>query len=103
MVLLVFPAVQQHGKIFKLKPLNGVTETTSRPTLTLVSFMNGSFQAQEEKYLSENFGFREIMVRCYNQLTWSLFRKAQNKTIYFSDDNWIFNDFTIKHFYSTAI
>lgn len=96
-VLLVLPAVQQHSKLFKMKPLNGVTETTAKPILTLKSFMNGNFQAQEEQYLSENIGFREPMVRCYNQLSWSLFRISQNKTIHVGRDNWIFNDFMIKH------
>ena len=103
MALLVLPAVQQHGKLFKLKPLNGVTEAAARPNLTIKTFMNGSFQAQEEQYLSENIGFRELMVRCYNQMSWSLFRQTQNKTIFIGDDNWIFNDFTIKHFYGQSV
>lgn len=102
-MLLAFPAVQQHGKLFKFKPLHGVSETIARPELTVMSFISGAYQAQEDQYLSENIGFRELFVRCYNQLTWSLFRKSQNKTIYISDDNWIFNDYTIKHFYKQSV
>ncbi len=96
-MLLVFPAVQQHAQLFEFKPLHGVSETVARPELTAKSFMSGAYQKQEDQYLSENIGFRELFVRCYNQLTWSLFRKSQNKTIYVSNDNWIFNDFMIKH------
>lgn len=102
-MLLAFPAVQQHGKLFKFKPLHGVSETIARPELTVMSFISGAYQAQENQYLSENIGFRELFVRYYNQLTWSLFRKSQNKTIYVNDDNWIFNDFAIKHFYGQSM
>ena len=77
--------------------MHGVSEKVARPELTVKNFMSGAYQAQEDQYLSENIGFRELFVRCYNQLTWSLFRKSQNKTIYVCDDNWIFRDVMINH------
>ena len=102
-MLLAFPAVQQHAQLFKIKPLNGVTVETEQPHFTFKTFMSGEFQKQEDQYLSENIGFRELFVRCYNQLSWSLFRKWQNKSIFINDDNWIFNDFTIKHHYGQSM
>ena len=102
-LLLAFPAVQQHAKLFKFWPLRGATVTTEQPRFTLKSFMDGSFQAQEDRYLSDHIGFREPFVRCYNQLCWSLFRKTQNKTVYVGKDNWLFNDYTIKHHYGQSI
>lgn len=65
--------------------------------------MDGTFQQQEDRYLSEHIGFREPFVRCYNQFCWSLFRKIQNETIFANDDNWLFNDFTVKHFYGQSV
>lgn len=100
---LALPAVQQHGKLFKFLPLYGATEVTEKPEFTFKGFMSGAYQAQEDQYLSENIGFREPMIRCYNQLVWSLFHKTQNKTIFINDDNWIFNDYTIKHFYGQSV
>lgn len=102
-ILLAFPAVQQHAKLFKFGPLGGVVESAERPRLSVNTFMDGSFQQQEDQYLSENIGFREPLIRCYNQLCWSLFRKVQNKTIFVNDDNWLFNDFTIKHHYRQSV
>ena len=102
-LLLAFPAVQQHAKLFKFWPLRGATVTTEQPRFTLKSFMDGSFQAQEDRYLSDHIGFREPFVRCYNQLCWSLFRKTQNKTVYVGKDNWLFNDYTIKHHYGQSV
>ena len=81
-VILVLPAVQQHTKWFKLKPLHGVTVATVRPKLSVKSFMTGEYQRQEEQYLAENIGFRELLVRCYNQVSWSLFRLPQNKRVF---------------------
>ena len=102
-LLLAFPAVQQYAKLFKFTPLYGVTMTAEQPKFSFSSFMKGEFQQQEDQYLSENIGFREPFVRCYNQLCWSLFRKVQNKTIYVNDDNWIFNDYTVRHYYRQSV
>lgn len=101
-LLLALPAVQQYARLFKLRPLAGATVVTERPQLNVGTFMNGDFQKQEDRYLSEQVGFREVFIRSYNQVCWSLFRKVQNKTIYINDDNWIFNDFTIKHHYGQS-
>ena len=102
-MLLALPAVQQQGKLFKFEPLHGVSETVSRPELTVKSFVNGAYQTQEDQYLSENIGFREPMIRYYNQLTWSLFRKTHNKTLFINDDNWIFNDYSVKQYYGQSV
>ena len=102
-LLLVFPAVQQQTQWFKLKPLNGVTVTAEQPQLNLKTFLSGDFQKQEDRYLAENLGFREWLIRFYNQVSWSLFRKTQNKTIFVDKDNWIFNDYTIKHHYGLSV
>ena len=103
MVLLILPTVQQHTKWFKMKPLKGATVATAQPKLSVKAFMTGEYQRQEEQYLSENIGFREPLTRLYNQMAWSLFRAPQNKTIFVNDDNWIFNDFTMKHYYGQSM
>ena len=102
-VLLAFPLVQQHGNLFNIKKLNGVTVESKQPVLSLKTFMSGEYQKQEDKYLAEHIGFREPLIRSYNQLIWSLFRKTQNKTLFINHDNWIFNDFTIKHHYGQSM
>lgn len=102
-VLLAFPLVQQHGNLFNIKKLNGVTVESKQPVLSLKTFMSGEYQKQEDKYLAEHIGFREPLIRSYNQLIWSLFRKTQNKTLFINHDNWIFNDFTIRHHYGQSM
>ena len=95
--LLAFPAVQQQWQLFRFRPLMGSTVATPRPNLTWKSFMSGQYQAQEDKYLAEHIGFRECFVRSYNQLTWSLFHKSQNPSVFVGKDDWLFNDFVMEH------
>lgn len=96
-VILVFPVVQQHTRWFRLKPLHGVTVATAQPELSVSSFMSGEYQRQEEQYLAENLGFRELLVRCYNQFSWSLFGLPQNKRVVMGSDRWLFSDILTRH------
>ena len=96
-LLLAFPAVQQHTQWFQLRPLHGVTVATERPALGFKTFMSGAYQRQEDQYLAEHIGFRELFVRCYNQLSWSLFRQPQNKSIRVGREQWLFDDAMIRN------
>ena len=75
--VLALPAVQQHAKLFELAPLKGVTVGAERPHLNPSTFLSGEYQRQEDQYLTENIGFRELFVRSYNQWSWSLFRQPR--------------------------
>ena len=73
--------VQEHWKPFKMKPLNGFTPVVEKPKLTMASFASGDFQSDVEDYISDNFGFREFFIRCYNQVAYSCFGKITNSNI----------------------
>ncbi len=103
LVLLFLSPIQQQFKIFKFKPLAGVMVATERPEFQLKSFMKGEYQNQLDRYLSENIGFRELFVRNYNQLMWSLFHKSNNETIFVGKDDWLFNDYVMNHYKGKAI
>ena len=66
LAFLFMPMTQEHFSLFKVKPLNGVNYKTEEPKFTLASYSDGKFQAQLEDYISENFGFREFVIRLYN-------------------------------------
>lgn len=95
--VLALPAVQQHAKLFKLAPLKGVTVGAERPHLNPSTFLSGEYQRQEDQYLTENIGFRELFVRSYNQWSWSLFRQPQNKRVVLGKDGWLFSDLLTRH------
>ncbi len=91
-VLLAFlflPMIQEKLKL-NVKPLRGVTYKTEFPELKLETFYDGKYQSQLEKYVSENFGFREIAIRWYNQYVWTFFNKTYNKSFVRGSDNWFY-------------
>ena len=73
--------VQARWHPFKLKPLKGFTPIVESPEFSIDSFASGIYQDNVERYISENFGFREFFIRLYNQFTYSCFHKINNENI----------------------
>lgn len=101
MAILWLPLIQEQFDIFKVKPLTGFTEKAKSPELTCQSYYDGKFQIQLEKYVSENFGFRENMIRIYNQYIWAFFKKTYIHFITPGKDNWLFYEGAVKDYYGT--
>ena len=99
LTLLFLPMVQEHFGLFKMKPLGGVTEPMKKPQLTWDNYKSGFFQGQTEKYISRNFGFREGVIRLYNQYVWSCFRKTYVKTILRGPDDWLYQIKNVEEHY----
>ena len=89
-LLLFLPLAQEHLGLFTTKPLNGVMVSTQRPKITYESYVSGKMQSQAESYISEHFGFREPMIRLYNQYVWDFFRKTYVKSMVVGKDKWLY-------------
>lgn len=76
MVFLFIPVVQEWIGIFPVKLLKGAIEPTPKPELTFDNYRSNTYQTQIEKYVSENFGLREPIIRLYNQYLWSAYSKT---------------------------
>lgn len=76
MVFLFAYMAQEQLHLFKTKPLEGFIKKTEVPKLTRESYQSGQYQAKLESHLSETFGFREPVIRIYNQYLWSCYRKT---------------------------
>lgn len=103
LALLFLSSIQQRFSLFKFKPLAGVIVATERPELRLKSFMAGDYQKQFDSYLGEHFGFREVLIRNYNQLIWSLFHQTTNEFITVGKDGWLFNEYVMSHYLGKSI
>lgn len=101
MIFLFLPIIQKECNVFKIKPLEGVTIKSDKPDLSLSNFASATYQSALEKYISENFGFREAVIRLYNQYVWSLFDKTYCDNVIIGKDKWLFNEKSVKdHFES---
>lgn len=102
-VLLFVSAIQKETKLFTLEPLTGVSFLTSRPELGFESYRTGQYQSQAESYIKENFGFREPLIRLYNQFQFDAFRKIYNKDIVVGKDGWLYFIQHANEYYGTEI
>lgn len=102
-VVLTLLMVQTFTGIVYVKPLVGVTVETEKPKLTLKSYVDGTFQDNLEKYCREHCGFREWLIRLYNQYRWSCFRETDNTTVVRGKGKWLYEDVYVRDHYESLM
>lgn len=75
-LLMALPAIQMRFRLFPEKPLSGAFILAKPADFSKAAWDSGEYQQQVEKYLKDHAGFRNFLVRLYNQLDYSLFSKA---------------------------
>ena len=103
MLLLFAPMVQKRTGWVKMEPLKGVYPTTPYPLLKYRDFRSGDYQKQLEQQLSERFGFREPIIRCYNQYLWDFYRKTYAHDIVAGKHNWLYYRQNVNDYYGTEM
>ena len=73
------------------------------PPLTFEYYKNGYFQKATEKYISNHFGFREPIIRFYNQYCWDFYRKEFVSFTHPGKQRWLFYDHNVKDYYGTEM
>lgn len=90
MALLFVSVVQKQTKLFSFRTLNGVFVPTPEPELTFETYRTAQYQSLLEPFLKEHFGFREPLIRFYNQFLFDFFKKTYNNDIVIGKDNWLY-------------
>ena len=103
MALLFVFAIQKQAKIWTFEPLNGVFEPTPQPELTFETYRTAKFQSQVEPYLKENMGFREPLIRFYNQFLYDFFRKTYSEEVVIGKDHWFYFRQHVNEYYGTEM
>ncbi len=103
MMLLFLPLLQAHVLHIPLKPLNGVTIETEKPVFDLEAYRSGNYAKQEEAYIGENFGFREPIIRLYNQYLWSCYRKTYAYDVIAGKKGWLYTPESVRDYYGTEM
>ena len=91
--------VQEKWHPFKLKPLEGVIRETPFPEFTMDNYVSGSLQRDLEQYSSENFGFREWVIRLYNQYLWTFYHKTYCHFIVPGKNGYLFYSEALSDYY----
>lgn len=103
MILLFMPLLQGRFQLIPLKPLNGVTIETEKPQFELESYRSGAYAKQEEAYLGEHFGFREPIIRLYNQYLWSCYKKTYAHDVMAGKRGWLYTPESVNDYYGTEL
>lgn len=103
MVLLFASGIQGRFRIWTFKPLMGVYVPTPNPQFTFATYRTAQFQTQLEANIKENFGFREPLIRLYNQFLFDFFKKTNNKDIVIGKDNWMYFVQQVNEYYGSEI
>lgn len=97
-VLLFLPLVQQEFHPFPVKKLNGAAVKAEKPKLDLNTYRDMSYQTQLEDYVADRFGFRESVIRLYNQYLW-MFRKTYAADVVVGKDRWLYSKTSVLDHY----
>lgn len=102
-VVLLLPLLQDYVFKFKIKELYGVLFWTPKPDMTFKTVYSGHYQTNIEKYISENFGFREPTIRFYNQYLWDFYKKTPVEYVVQGKDGWLYFIQNVNEYYGTEI
>lgn len=100
---MFLPMFQQMTGLFHSEKLRGVFDKTEKPEFSLESYKSGEYQKQLEAYTGENFGFRETVIRLYNQYLWDFYRKTYVKEVVRGKNDWLFYPQNVNDYYGTEI
>ena len=81
MLLMTASLVQGFTHWIPAKPLSGFYDAKSRVKLSMDTWMDGSFQDYLTDYARVHTGFREFLIRSYNQLCYWCFDKISNDNV----------------------
>jgi hypothetical protein len=99
LVLLFLPMLQAHVLHIPLKPLNGMTIETEKPKFDMESYRSGDYAKQEEAYVGEHFGFREPVIRLYNQYLWTCYKKTYAQNVVAGRRGWLYTPESVSDYY----
>lgn len=103
MAILFLPLLQGRFNLIPLKPLNGVIIETEKPNFSLESYQSGYYAKQVEAYLGDHFGFREPIIRLYNQYLWSCYRKTYAHDVVAGKKGWLFIPESVRDYYGMEL
>lgn len=87
---LFLPMIQMVKPFVEVGPLFGSIVPTAKDSLTLEAWFDATYQENRNKYINEQFGFRNTAVRLHNQIAFSLFRKAKANGVIIGKEDYLY-------------
>ena len=93
LAMMIFsPLVKGFPDIFTLsiKPLKGYIKLANQPEFTWEIWAEGTYQSKFDKYLEDHIGLRNVLVKFYNQVDFSLFRKGHAAWVIIGKEDYLY-------------
>jgi len=103
MVLGFLPMLQGRFQLFSMKPLNGVTEELEKPRFGLEAYRSGTYAKEAEAYTSQHIGFREPIIRIYNQYLWNCYHKTYAHDVVAGKKGWLYYPQSVRDYYGQEL
>jgi len=87
---MFLPLIQQIFPVVKQKDLIGYSEKIPKPKINIGNWFEGTFQSEMDKYTNENIGYRNFLIRNYNQIRYSLFNTTNANGAIIGKDNYLY-------------
>lgn len=87
LAILMLPIAEQQFKFFEFSGLKGAYFQKNKPEFSDSSWFSAVYQKKYEEYIVDTIGFRNILIRIYNQLDYSLFNKLNAYDIVVGKNN----------------
>ncbi len=87
---LFLPMIQMVKPFVEVGPLFGSIVPTAKDSLMLEAWFDGTYQENRNKYINEQFGFRNTAVRLHNQIAFSLFGKAKANGVIIGKEDYLY-------------
>jgi hypothetical protein len=100
-LILVLPLVYSFMQLNSKIALKGAVELSEKPEFGSASWFGGEFQANYEKFVNDNIGFRPIFVRIRNQIAYTVFGKAKAAGVIEGKNNCLYERNYIKAYNGT--
>lgn len=80
------------SSVFKNKPmpLYGYYQEKPKPDFNKEEYLNGELQKKTEDYLQEKIKLRPVLVRLYNQINYSLYKKISVKGVVMGKEGYLY-------------
>ena len=99
LVMLFAPMLFMQLSFIKIMPLKGAIIKVERPEIITSTWFSEVYQTKIEKYLNQNFEFRNFLVRLNNQIKYTFFNKAQANGVIIGKENYLYEKSYITTYY----
>lgn len=101
LLVLLLPLIQSVFEIFPSAKLGGSFSEADNPVFSIKKWLKGEFQSGKEEYINENFGFRNLLVRYYNQLQFNLYKNPKVNKVVIGKENYLYEQIYIDAYNGT--